>query len=796
MSAVILGKRRFTCLSPRLVRLEFSPSGIFEDRHSLVACAPRQALPFDAVSESGEQAMLKVGALSITSRQNEQDFFPSNLQIDWQSAGLTHTWYYGDRDYRNLGGTVRALDGYNRDGLLEGVHPASGGSPDEYFHTWFEQFAAKRAYQADGKSAWSEAIDRQGLHATFQNTPQMVYNRYQNILGDQARYQPGLLSRNGYYLLNDSTGAILDEDNFPIERNTPGTRDLYFFAYGLDYPAALRDFIRLSGPIPLPARNIFGIIFSRWPAFDEAEGRALIARFEQAGVPLSTLVLDLEWHVPDWWQWDWNTRAFPDPVEFLRWAHSQNVQVTLNVHPDLLLSTDSHFEAYLAASGTQAKVGPIPPEFQVDWMIKNGAERQVPLDLSVKAEAQAFQQVCCEPIMRQGVDFWWLDGSTGALNGADTQITSSKVYYETSQVDGRRGMLLGRYGGLGSHRYGVFFTGDTHSQWEVLRSQCEFNIRAGQVGMAYVSHDIGGFFHAEAPLIDPDLYLRWLEFGVFNPVMRFHSSTGAGSRLPWDYGTRNAAIALHWLAMRNSLVPYLYAAARQAYETGLPIVRGLYLENPLDEAGYRFDEYYFGEALLIAPILGPANYRSVYLPAGDWYDFASSELISGGRELPVYAALDQIPAYVKAGSILVRQDGPPAPAAAPEGAFPPAFVHNLLLDVYPGPTGRAILYEDDSYTQNYQSAGFAKTTFSLQDDGASLTLGAGALVGQPYGAGRQVRVQVALPGVPTGGVSFNGAALAPELCSYDPATRRLLVDLGDCPLDRPWQLVITRQVAS
>ena len=299
MNEVIVGKRRFTCLSPRLVRMEFSPNGIFEERRSMVAYTPRQSRPFDSVSEVNGETILKVGLMTITSRQNDRDFFPNNLQIDWKSGDLTQTWYYGDRDYRNLGGSVRSLDGYSRDSLLEGVHPASSNSPDEYFHAWIEQFAAQRAYQMDGKTDWIEAINRQGVQGVFQHTPQRIYNRYQNIIGDQARYQPGLLSRNGYYLLNDSTGAILDEDNFPIERSTPGRRDLYFFGYGLDYKAALRDFTLLSGRVPLPAKNIFGIIFSRWPAFDEPEARSIIARFEQEGIPLSVLVIDLEWHVPD-----------------------------------------------------------------------------------------------------------------------------------------------------------------------------------------------------------------------------------------------------------------------------------------------------------------------------------------------------------------------------------------------------------------------------------------------------------------------------------------------------------------
>lgn len=795
MNEVIVGKRRFTCLSPRLVRMEFSPNGVFEDRHSVVANQERHPLPFDEVRESNGETILKVGQLTITSRQNDQEFFPLNLQVDWKLGDLTQTWCYGDRDYRNLGGTVRSLDNYQRDGILSGVHPASNASPDEFFHPHNESYAVHRIYEKDGKTDWIEMIDRQGVYSVNRYTPELIYNRFQSMIDDLTQYQPGLLSRSGYFLLNDSTGAVLDEDNFPIERNTPGTRDLYFFGYGLDFKAALRDFTLLSGPIPLPAKNIFGIIFCRWPAFNEQEARSIITRFEQEGIPLSVLVIDLEWHIPDWWHWDWNPQTYPNPEAFLRWAHSRNVQVALNVHPDLILSTDAHFKPYLEASGAQAKVAPVPEEFQVDWMLRNGADRCVPIDMSKKKEVQALMKVCCEPIIRQGADFWWLDGSSGYMNGADTQILASKAYYESSEVDGRRGMLLGRYGGLGSHRYGAFFTGDTHSQWEVLRSQCEFNIRAGQVGMAYVSHDIGGFFHDEAPLIDPNLYIRWLEFGVFNPIMRFHSAPGAGSRLPWDYGARNEAIAKHWLAVRNSFAPYLYVAARQAYETGLPIVRGLYLEDPLDEASYRFDQYYFGDSLLVAPVLGQENYRTVYLPAGMWYDFETGKLHQGGHEMKVFASLQQIPVYVKAGSILVRQEAITSTATNNSESiskeFPTAHVEHLLLDVYPGGDGEAVLYEDDNKTQAYQSDGYGKTCFTLRDTDRAIYLQAGTLEGKAYGVNRQIRLRIAMEAAPVE-VTFNGASLPTGNYGYDRQSNRLTIDLGPCSVDQPWEVIIRK----
>ena len=782
-TCAISGKRRFTCLSPRLVRMEFSPAGVFEDRPSLVASNPRQPIPFDGQEEVDGKLTLRAGQMTIISEENERDFFPSNLRVDWNMDGKTQTWRFGDRDYRNLGGAVRSLDYYGRDNLLKGVHPAASASPDDFFHTDAELFDTTRVYMQDGHFDWQMEIMRQGLHGALRYAPQLVYNRFINMAGDLTSFQPGLLSRNGYFLLNDSTGAVLDAGGFPFERDTPGCRDLYIFAYGNDYKAALQDYRLLSGAAPLPDPHIFGIVFSRWPAFGEEEAHAIVERFKQEGIPLSTLVLDMEWHIPDFSHWDWNPDTYPDPVNFLKWAHAENLRVMVNIHPQTIPSTDSHFEPFIQASSTEKKVQSVWENPLIAMTIKSGADRMVQLNLAAKPEAQALSSLCCEPLLRQGVDFWWLDGPGAHLNGADGQLLSTKIFFESAEKENRRGTLMGRYGGLGSHRYGILFTGDTQSQWEVLQAECEFNIRGGQVGMAYVSHDIGGFSHSEAPLIDPDLYIRWMQFGVFNPVLRFHSSPGSGSRQPWDYGTKNLEIARRWLKLRQSLLPYIYASARQAYDTGLPLVRGLYIDHPENEACYRFDEYFFGDSLLIAPILTPSNHRSLVLPEGNWYEFETGTLLPGRQEINVFATLEQVPVYVKAGGILVRQA---------EGGMPTqAFISDLLLDVYPGLDGKANLYEDDGQTRSYQQDDFGRTLFCVHEDEQTITITGGPTEGNCFGEARKVQVRVAIPASPAR-VILNNIELVAENCLFDPSTRRATINLGILPARQGWEVSITK----
>ena len=172
-------------------------------------------------------------------------------------------------------------------------------------------------YAACGQSELLRSIDRDfDFHGVAQYQPDKLLVHTLNNLLDQYQYAPAVLSQSGYFLLNDSTSAVLDADDFPVERNTPGSTDWYFFCYGLDYKQALRDFILLSGRAPLPARHTFGLMSCRWPGYSETEARELIERYQHEGIPLSTIIIDMEWHKPGWCNWDWEPAMYPDPPAF------------------------------------------------------------------------------------------------------------------------------------------------------------------------------------------------------------------------------------------------------------------------------------------------------------------------------------------------------------------------------------------------------------------------------------------------------------------------------------------------
>jgi len=652
--------------------------------------------------------------MEVRSRQNDKAFGKSNLEIRWHRDNIRHYWRPGDRDLQNLGGTVHSLDRLSDYAPLTGVHVADMQSPDVIGNEWTDgefSWGTNACYEATNNMALKQSMEGD-FHSLVINKQEKFATRCLNLALDQHKYPPGLLSKSGYFFLNNSDSAVLDEDDFPIERDTPGYQDWYFFAYGWNYRQALQDFTILSGQAPLPPWSTMGTFWCRWPAYSENEVRELVDRLKKEGFPLTSIVIDMEWHKPVWHNWDWNKELYPNPAEFFEWCKSENIQTSLNVHPQNVRGDDSRFATLVEQADLESTIHTANDP--------DGSFDQVEIDLANKKVANAFIKPLHDESLEFGADYWWVDGAKAHINGStNEQLITSKLYYEHANRKDKRGMLLSRYGGLGTHRYGAYFTGDTRSQWSVLRMECEFNIRAGHAGIAYVTHDAGGFAHPDSPLIDPILYIRWLQFGVFNPILRFHSAPGSGSRHPWDYGESNLAVAKRWLQVRNSLLPYIYTAASQHNRTGVPIVRGMFLDDPCNKKAYRFDQYYFGDSLLVAPLLSHREDREVYLPEGTWYAFEMSDTTQspvGGMTCQHFITAQRFdnhelmdyPVFAKAGSIIPRYV---------EGQDPTTSDGDLFLDIYAPVESQKYsneYYQDDRNSHKYIEGDHQITNWSMK----------------------------------------------------------------------------------
>ena len=270
--------------------------------------------------------------------------------------------------------------------------------------------------------------------------------------------------------------------------------------------------------------------------------------------------------------------------------------------------------------------------------IDPASQKYVPFDIVDKKFATSFFDLVIHPLEKQGVDFWWLDWQQSdktSLEGINPTWWLNYAFFTDMERQGKhRPLIFHRWGGLGNHRYEIGFSGDTYSTWQSLAYQPYFTATAANVGFGYWSHDIGG--HMNGP-VEPELYTRWIQFGVFSPILRTHTTKNPGAeRRIWAYPPEYSDAMREAFLLRSSLIPYIYTASRGTYDTGVPFLRPLYWDYPEAAEAYTVkDEYLFGDSLLVAPIVAPRDKetglatRSVWLPAGSWVEWSTGRVFDG-----------------------------------------------------------------------------------------------------------------------------------------------------------------------
>ncbi len=815
-TAITAGKARFELLTPSLVRMEYSPDGVFVNAPTAVV--RRRAWPAVRVRSRRKDGWLILETRNLTLRYRPASgaFSASDLRVRWKdSRGKAHLWHPGMRDPDNLGGLTYSLD----------------------------NISAANLPRNDRASPIDDIIP--GIEVRLRPAT------------------PGLLSRAGFAFLDDSATPVWNRRHTRIEpRPGPPGEDGYLFVYGHDYRKALEEYAELCGPVPMIPRYALGpwitdFNFEYFPGSAQSRSRAFrrygerhleseIRRLGAAGIPLSGLVLDFGWHDYGWQGgYDWSP-LIAHPGKLIAWLRARGMRLALNDHPgyantreSILSYHDSHAAQVLKALGrapparpaldldlahsfrfapdphevgvTQrwyaagyddhlwkpirtdqpwgqqrrgghSRIGwyratirlpaPLPhtlylylgavadhyqlfvngrrvPHSHVQWprrltyadiasqarpgrrnvialrvaagrrgggilagpvALRNLAPpHRIAFNLANAHQAEVFMRLLHGPLMRQGVDFWWVDGGGGAagMPGLDPQLWTNRVFYDYERAEsGRRAFILSRYGGWGSERYPGFFTGDAWSEWPVLAYEVAFTARGGNVLVPYISNDIGGFHGGRIPFA---LYARWIEFGAFSPILRMHSAhenpLEGNSRMPWVYGPRGVALMRRYFRLRARLIPYLYTYVWRAHERAMPLMRPLYIEWPRLPEAYRHDhEYLFGSQMLVAPVLDPSGVRSVYLPPGRWIDFFSGRRYRGGATFTARYAPERIPLFVREGAIIPEA----RPAAGPD---------TLELAIYGGGKGHFDLYQDDGLSFAFRRGAYAETPLEWSSTG-------------------------------------------------------------------------------
>ena len=608
--------------------------------------------------------------------------------------------------------------------------------------------------------------------------------------------EPGLLSRDGWALVDDSDRILFDSSEWPWALPRPANQhaDWYLFAYGHDYRAALADFTRVAGRIPLPPRFAFGTWWSRYWAYTDEELRDLVGEFHDHNVPLDVLVIDMDWHPTfgvywgdkklddsghtlGWTGYTWNNIYFPDPPRFLSWAHDQGLKVTLNMHP---------------ASGVQPFEEKYP-EMARAMGIDPATKKYVAFDIADKKFATNYMNIMHRPLEKQGVDFFWLDWqqeNKTSLPGLAPTWWLNYVHFTDMEREGKRPLIYHRWGGLGNHRYQIGFSGDVISDWSSLAFQPQFTSTAANVGYGYWSHDIGGHIPGT---VEPELYTRWLQWGVFSPILRTHMTKNPDAeRRVWAFPEQYAEVMRNALLLRRSLIPYIYTEARNTYDSGISICHPLYYDYPEVQAAYDANansEYAFGKSLIVAPVVSPLDPvsqlagRKVWLPDGDWIEWSTGAHFHGPKLLDRTFRLDETPVYARAGSMIPMQ----TPAQSAQAQHPDPMV----LQVFPGARGEGDLYEDSGESLGYKQSEFAHTHFRQQRNAdGSLEIEIlpmeGSYPGMPASRAYELRLFASWPPAT---LTLNGQPIpytGPEASSsgwrYDGDTATTIIELPATPI--------------
>lgn len=466
--------------------------------------------------------------------------------------------------------------------------------------------------------------------------------------GGNIALENGVISRTGLAVLDDSASLLLLAAGTVAPR-LQMERDLYIFAYGYDYRGAVQGLYAMCGAPPMLPRFALGNWWSRYWAYTQKEYLDLMDSFAERGLPFTVATVDMDWHpsshlpgdADGWTGYTWNEVLFPDYRGFLQALHQRGLHVTLNLHP---AQGVRWFEKQYPDMACHLG---IDPETRVP----------IPFDITDTDFINAYFDLLHKPYEQEGVDFWWIDWQQGhrtAVPGLDP-LWSLNHYHSLDIAKEKAPLILSRYAGMGSHRYPLGFSGDTYITWETLRYLPGFTAAASNAGYTWWSHDIGGHMCGYK---DDELFVRFVQFGVFSPINRLHSSkVSTLSKDVADYPGGKGLIAREFLRLRHAMIPFLYSASCETAEKGLALIEPMYYAYPQAEEAYTCSgQYLFGRQMIAAPITEKSRNglaaAAVWLPEGHWTDFFTGDEYTGGWHT-MTRPLDSFPLLCKEGGFFV-----------------------------------------------------------------------------------------------------------------------------------------------
>lgn len=574
--------------------------------------------------------------------------------------------------------------------------------------------------------------DTQNLGGVIQRADRMDgrlehqdYNTASPVTAKQ--FPPGLLSTRGFTILKNHKGNLIHND-------TKGLADEFFiFCYGNDFKTALKDFTNLNGKIPMLPKWSLGNWFSRYQPLKDVDYKSIVTRFRQEKIPIDVIVPDMNWHKDGWYGTRFDEKNFPDMKEFLKWTNDNGIHVGFNHHPGALIPDDPRSIVFAEKTG-----------MNIDELVKNtDSIYKVTHWENIKGTAlygednwkhvQPYFDTFLAPIMDLGLDFHWVDGTPSVEN-------LREYYNATENHNNKRAIVLTRqgYGSFDHHKYPIGFSADTYISWESLKYNLEISISGANNGV-YWSHDIGGHMTKNGDNTDrSELFARWIQSGAMTPFNRLHATGGVSidknkvhNRKPWEWGAPVLHSARKIMQLKYKLMPYLYTLNRNAFDNGLIMTQGMYIDFPTYAHAYKYatSQYMIGSNILVAPITTAAENgeglkglgsKNLWIPEGTWYDYFSGDKITGPMETMVYKSIDEMPIFIKEGAIIPLSDYVEYTDQKP--------LDHLTIEFYQASKNMNTsfnLYEDDGETLEYKNNAFRWTKIAYnysEVKGTTLTI--------------------------------------------------------------------------
>jgi len=541
-----------------------------------------------------------------------------------------------------------------------------------------------------------------------------------------------------YGLLVDSDGGEFVNAPGNILFRGSSRPDVEYFVFVGEPLETMASLTRLTGPPPLPPKWTFGFLNSQWGATED-EVEKIVAKYRSEHLPIDGFILDFDWKAwgeDNYGEWQWNSTSgmgnvapdkFPDGASgsFAQHLRDEGVKLAGILKPRIVVTIagNPNQPTIAAAYATEHHFW-YPGEAASEDYFSHRMTRDIDFN---NPDARAWFWEHLKPAFHSGMVGWWNDEADviGTTTFNNFQFMNmGRMLYDGQRVDSNlRVWSINRSFYLGASRYGYAgWSGDIQSGFASMALQTKRMLAALDTDESYWSMDTGGF-HGHP---SPENYARWIEFAAFVPIMRVHGDLDE-KRQPWVYGPIAEAAAKHALDLRYELLPYIYSYGRLNTEGGVGLVRPLFWEFPNDRtAAAQEDEWMFGSALLVAPVLAEgATSRSIYLPSGEWFDYASGKCYPGGQSITMKTdskTWSDIPLFVREGSILATQ-----PVEQFVGERP---VSEITLDIFPSETPATFtVYDDDGQTYSYEDGAFLRQEISAQKSGGSTSMSINSATG-------------------------------------------------------------------